>query len=176
MAIKIVQNIPKVPLAQTAVASTAIILKSGYLRVSTGSTGAYVEIGSAPTATTASYHIPANSLDIFKERVARQRIAGVVTGTATTITFDSNAGNPFTTSDYVAIENTSIAGLNTVHNPVTAVTDSSVTFTFDSRSYAASGITVNSGATIARSVRISGLANGAAGEINIVEVQIASQA
>jgi hypothetical protein len=176
MAIKIVQNIQKIPLATAAIASTAITLKSGYLRVSTGSTGAYIAIGNNPTATQDSYHIPANNLDVFKERVARQRIAGVVTGTATTITFDGNSGNPFTTADYVSFENTTIVGLNTVHNSVTATTDSSLTVNFDSRSYSASGIAFTTGATVARSVKISALANGAAGEVNIVEVQIASQA
>lgn len=176
MAIKIVQNIQKIPLAAAAVASTAITLKSGYLRVSTGSTGAYVDINTTPVATVDKYHIPANASDIFKERVARQRIAGVVTGTATTITFDSNYGNPFISSDFVTLENTGIAGLNTAHNSLTALTDSSITLNFDSRSYAASGITVNTGATVARSVKISALANGASGEINIVEVQITSQA
>jgi hypothetical protein len=176
MAVKIVQNIQKIPLAAVAVASTAITLKSGYLRVSTGSTGAYVDIGVNPSATVNSYHIPANGIDVFKERVARQRIAGVVTGTATTVTFSENAGNPFTTSDYVSFENTSIVGLNTVHNSVTSATDYSLTVNFDSRSYSAVGIALTTGATVARSIKISALANGASGEVNLVEVQIASQA
>ena len=85
-------------------------------------------------------------------------------------------GNPFISGDFVTLENTGIAGLNTAHNSLTALTDSSITLNFDSRTYAASGINVNTGATVARSVKISALANGASGEINIVEVQITSQA
>ena len=58
MAIKIVQNVNRITAnVSTATTSNPIALKSGYLRVSTGLTSVYVEIGSEPVATTNSFKI-----------------------------------------------------------------------------------------------------------------------
>ena len=174
MALKIVQTYNQlVAGAGVATTSFGIALKTGYIRVSTAATAVYLEIGGAPVATTNSFHVPTQTTEILKERVARQRVAGITTGTNTVITFDENAGNPFSVGDYVTIENAFPAGINTSHNLVTATTDSSTTIAYNSS--ALSGIAVTT-ATLARSVRISALGTVSAANVSIAEVQISSQA
>lgn len=172
MSVRIVQTSTKLSPTTVSVASTGIALKSGYIRVSTGSTAAYVDIGVNPVATTNSFQIPAQSAQVFKEKVSRQVISGILTGTATTITFAENAGNPFATNDYVTIENAFPVGLNTSHNLITNWTESSITINFNSTSF--SGIALTN-STVARSVKVAALPQNAAGaDVSIVEVQVTS--
>jgi hypothetical protein len=169
MAIKIVQTSTRLsPTVSSAVKSSPITLKSGYIRVSTGMTGAHVAIGTEPTATTSDFHLPPYSAEVVKERIARQKIAGITTGTTTVIHFDNNAGNPFLIGDYVSVENvTSPAGINTSHNSIVSMTDSSVTINFNSTSL--SNIEVGAG-NLARSVKVSALGNGGSADVFISEV------
>mgnify|MGYP003337566392 FL=1 len=105
MSFRIVQTVNRLtPTASIASTTGGIPLKSGYIRVSTGSTGAYVDINNDPIATVNSFHIPPASTEVLKQRVARQVISGITTGASTVIAFGENYGNPFTTSDYVTIE------------------------------------------------------------------------
>ena len=174
MALKIVQSYNQLFAgAGAATTSTGIALKTGYIRVSTAATAVYLDIGGAPVATTNSFHIPTQTTQILKERVARQRISGITTGSTTVITFGENVGNPFSVGDYVTIENAFPAGINTSHILVTATTDSSTSIAFDSTSL--SGIAVTS-ATLARSVKISALGTVSVANLSIAEVQISSQA
>lgn len=168
MAIKIVQNVNRIsPTAGAAVTSNPIALKSGYIRVSTGLTAVYVETGGDPVATTNSFYLPPYGTEVLKERIARQQIAGITTGTSTVITFPSNAGNPFLVGDYVTIENAAPAGINTVHRLVTAATDS--TLTISANTSAIVGVITTSGATISRSVKVSALGE-ATTNVSITEV------
>jgi len=173
MAFKIVQTHPKHNVTGSASTSAALTLKSGYVRVATAATAVSVDIGGNPSVSEDSFLINAQSFAIFKERVARQKISGITTGATTVITFPENNGNPFLIGDYVTIENAS--GISTSHNIITATTDSSITISYDSSSISSSGIGVTN-ATAARSVKIAALAPVSATPINIVEVQIASQA
>ena len=135
MAIKIVQNVNRIfPTVSVAATSNPISLKSGYIRVSTGLTSVYVEIGGDPVVTTNSFHVPPNQSEVFKERIARQKITGIQTGTSTVISIDNTVGNPFLINDYVTIENAQPSGINTTHRLVTAITDSSLTITSNSSS------------------------------------------
>ena len=128
MAIKIVQNVNRIsPTVSVAATSNPIALKSGYIRVACASTAVYVETGGEPVATVNSFLISPFGNEVLKERIAKQQIVGITTGTSTVITFDNNAGNPFLVGDYVTIENAQPAGINTVHRLVTATTDSTVT-------------------------------------------------
>ena len=114
MAIKVVQKVNRITAnVSTATTSNPIALKSGYLRVSTGLTSVYVEIGSEPVATTNSFQISSYGNEVLKERLARQKIAGITTGTTTIVSFNENAGNPFLVGDYVTIQNAQPAGINT---------------------------------------------------------------
>jgi len=172
MSLRIVQTVNRLtPTASVASTTGSIALKSGYIRISTGSTGAYVDINNDPIATVNSFHIPPVSSEVIKQRVARQVISGITTGTTTTITFGENYGNPFTTSDYVTIENAYPSGINTSHSQVTATTDSSITINFNSSTI--TGIAVTN-ATVARSVKLSALGEGGQAEVSIVEVQTVS--
>jgi hypothetical protein len=96
MAIKVVQNVNKIsPTVSVAATSNPIALKSGYIRVAAGLTAVYVETGGNPTVTTNSFYISPYGNEVLKERIARQKISGITTGSSTVITFPNNAGNPF---------------------------------------------------------------------------------
>jgi hypothetical protein len=175
MALKIVQTYTQLGAAAgTATTTAGIALKTGYIRVSTASTGAYLEIGNNPVATVNSFHMPTQSTEILKERIARQKIAGITTGTTTVISFFENAGNPFLVNDYVAIEGASTAGINTTHTQVLSVSPSQIVINFNSTSLV--GVSVGSTAIVARSIKISAMGTNATSPISIAEVQISSQA
>jgi len=169
MAIKVVQNVNRVTASVgTATTSNPIALKSGYLRVSTGLTSVYVETGSDPVATVNSFQITPYGSEVLKERIARQRIVGITTGTSTVVTFDDNAGNPFLVGDYASIQNVTTAGINTEHKLVTAVTDDSLTLDYNTTSIA--GPIVAAGANIARSVKVSVIAASDTQNVSITEI------
>jgi hypothetical protein len=169
MAIKVVQNVNRVTASVgTATTSNPIALKSGYLRVSTGLTSVYVETGSDPVATVNSFQITPYGSEVLKERIARQRIVGITTGTSTVVTFDDNAGNPFLVGDYASIQNVTTAGINTEHKLVTAVTDDSLTLDYNTTSIA--GPIVAVGANIARSVKVSVMSASDTQDVSITEV------
>ena len=174
MATKIIQDtqIPRLaPSVGVAATSVPIALKSGYLRVTigstTGSSGGYIAIGTNPVATQDNYHITSYDTSIIKEMMKRQVIAGITTGTTTKLTFGNNAGNPFTTSDFVTIENAPTVGLNTSHNSIVSMDDSSITINFNSSAITSPNIL---GATVARSVKVSCLTFEPDTFFNIAEV------
>jgi len=174
MATKIVQNINRIsPTVSTAATSNPIALKSGYLRVSTGLTGVYAESGSNPTATVNSFYLPPYTSEVLKERIARQQILGITTGSTTLVIFGENCGNPFIVGDYVAIENAYPAGINTNYALISDKTNSSVTINYNSTSITGVAVT---GATLARSVKVSALADGTNTNLSITEiVQLVSE-
>ena len=169
MAIKIVQNVNRITAnVSTATTSNPIALKSGYLRVSTGLTSVYVEIGSEPVATTNSFQIGPYGNEVLKERLARQKIAGITTGTTTIVSFSENAGNPFLVGDYVTIQNAQPAGINTEHKLVTQVLNDSLTISHNSSSIV--GVITTTNANIARSVKVSVLAADGSQNVSITEI------
>ena len=169
MAIKVVQKVNRITAnVSTATTSNPIALKSGYLRVSTGLTSVYVEIGSEPVATTNSFQIGPYGNEVLKERIARQKIAGITTGTTTIVSFSENAGNPFLVGDYVTIQNAEPAGINTEHKLVTQVLNDSLTISHNSSSIA--GVITTTNANIARSVKVSVLAASGTQDVSITEI------
>ena len=169
MAIKIVQNVNRIsPTVSVAVTSNPIALKSGYIRVAAGSTAVYVETGGEPVATINSLYVSPFGNEVLKERLAKQQIIGITTGTSTVITFDNNAGNPFLVGDYVTIENAQPAGINTVHRLITSITDASVTIAANTSAIV--GVITALGATLSRSVKVSALADNNATNLSITEV------
>jgi hypothetical protein len=169
MAIKVVQNVNRITAtAGAATTSNPIALKSGYLRVSTGLTSVYVETGGVPVATVNSFQISPYGNEVLKERIARQRIAGITTGTSTVISFDENASNPFLLGDYVTIQNAQPAGINTEHKLITAISDESVTISHDSSSIV--GVITVTNANLARSVKVSVLASESTQNVSITEI------
>lgn len=176
MAIKIVQNITGIsPTVSTAATSEPIALKSGYVRVSTGLTAVHVEMGGNPIVTENSFFLPPYSAEVIKERIAKQQIAGITTGSVSTvITLPNNAGNPFAIGDYVTIENAQPSGINTVHRLVTSITDETVTIAANTSSIV--GVITTTGATLSRSIKVGALAESAGTTLNITEiVQLVSE-
>jgi len=169
MAIKIVQNVNRVTaVVGSATTSNPIALKSGYLRVSTGLTSIYVETGGDPIVTTNSFHISPYGSEVLKERIARQKVAGITTGTSTIISFDNNTGNPFLVGDYVTIQNAEPSGINTEHKLVTGITDGSVTISHNSSSIV--GVITTTNANLARSVKVSVISASASQDVSITEI------
>ena len=169
MAIKVVQKVNRITAnVSTATTSNPIALKSGYLRVSTGSTSIYVEIDSEPVANINSFQIGPFGNEVLKERIARQKIAGITTGTTTTVSFSENAGNPFLVGDYVTIQNAEPAGINTEHKLVTQVLNDSLTISHNSSSIV--GVITTTNANIARSVKVSVLAADGPQNVSITEI------
>ena len=169
MAIKVVQKVNRVTAnVSTATTSNPIALKSGYLRVSTGLTSVYVEIDSEPAATVNSFQIGPYGNEVLKERIARQKIAGITTGTTTIVSFSENAGNPFLVGDYVTIQNAQPAGINTEHKLVTQVLNDSLTISHNSSSIV--GVITTTNANIARSVKVSVLAASGTQDVSITEI------
>ena len=169
MAIKVVQKVNRITAnVSTATTSNPIALKSGYLRVSTGSTSIYVEIDSEPVANINSFQIGPFGNEVLKERIARQKIAGITTGTTTIVSFSENAGNPFLVGDYVTIQNAEPAGINTEHKFVTQVFNDSIVILHNSSSI--TGIITTTNANIARSVKVSVLAADGSQNVSITEI------
>lgn len=169
MAIKIVQNVNRVTaVVGSATTSNPIAIKSGYLRVSTGLTSIYVETGGDPIATPNSFHISPYGSEVLKERIARQKVSGITTGTSTIISFDNNAGNPFLVGDYVTIQNAEPSGINTEHKLVTGITDGSVTISHNSSSIV--GVITTTNANLARSVKVSVISESASQNVSITEI------
>jgi hypothetical protein len=169
MAIKVVQKVNRITAnVSTATTSNPIALKSGYLRVSTGLTSIYVEIDSEPVATTNSFQIGPYGNEVLKERIARQKIVGITTGTSTIVSFSENAGNPFLVGDYVTIQNAEPAGINTEHKFVTQVFNDSIIILHNSSSIV--GVITTTNANIARSVKVSVLAADASQNVSITEI------
>jgi hypothetical protein len=174
MATKILQDniIPRVePGVGIASTSVAIALKSGYLRITIGSTlatsGGFIAIGTNPVVTKNNFHVPSYSVDIIKDTMKRQSVVGVTTGTTTKLIFNTNSGNPFTTDDYVTVQNAPTAGINTIHNPIVSLDENSITIGYDSSSIVSPVVT---GASVARSVKVACLTYDAGTFFNISEV------
>jgi hypothetical protein len=175
MAIKIVQNVNRIsPTVSVAATSNPIALKSGYIRVAAGSTSVFVETGGDPVATTNSFYISPFGNEVLKERIARQKISGITTGTSTIVTLPDNGGNPFVVGDFATIEGAvarnaaSTSGINTIHQLVSATTESTITLSTNTSSI--TGVITSTNATIARSVKVSALAEGASTNVSITEV------
>jgi hypothetical protein len=169
MAIKVVQNVNRITAnVSTATTSNPIALKSGYLRVSTGLTSVYVDTGGDPIATINSFQICPFGNEVIKERLARQKIAGITTGTTTTVSFSENAGNPFLVGDYVTIQNAEPAGINTEHKEVTDVYNDSLVLDYDTSSV--TGVITATNANIARSVKVSVIAASDTQNVSITEI------
>ena len=170
MAIKVVQKVKRITAnSSTPTLSDPIALKSGYLRVSTGSTSVYVETGiGTPVANVDSFHLGPFGNEVLKERIARQRIVGITTGASTVVLFDNNAGNPFLVGDYASIEGVATAGINTEHKEVTEVYNDSLVLDYDTSSV--TGVITVTGASIARSVKVSVLAATGEQPVSITEI------
>ena len=127
-----------------------------------------MDTGGDPVATINSFQIGPYGNEVLKERIARQKIAGITTGTSTIVSFSENAGNPFLVGDYVTIQNAQPAGINTEHKLVTQVLNDSLTISHNSSSIV--GVITTTNANIARSVKVSVLAASGTQDVSITEI------
>ena len=90
-------------------------VQSDTLRVVPVSQNVHVAIGTTATATTSDYFIPAGtSATLNLGRVSCIGVAGITTGTSTTLELSEGMGNPFKVDDVLTISGiTGVTGFNT---------------------------------------------------------------
>jgi hypothetical protein len=165
----------------TATTSSALSVQSKALRVVAVSAGAFIGIGTSPTAAATDYYVPAGGTATLALSPASQRVVGIVTGATTTITFPEGTGSPFVVGDYVTLTSVGQPYYNFTHQPVTAVDASSgVGGYYSTRitvSTSTSGIvtTFSTDGDLRKSIKISAYGAGA-GSLYYQQVQIAGDA
>lgn len=177
MALKVVQYLEQITPPNNGIStSSPISLQTGYLRFSAIGGASYIRLDAdngVGVTTSTGFAISQNHVEILKERVARQKISGITTGTSTVVTFGENFGNPFIVGDYVTISGALPVGLNTVHQVITSKTDNSITISANTSSI--SGIVTVTNSTVSRSITICATTLSNNVSLNISEVQIAGQ-
>ena len=163
-----------------ATTSSTLSVQTKALRV-VATAGAFIAIGTNPTASSTDYYVPAGGTAVLALSPASQRIVGIITGTTTTITFPDGAGSPFVVGDYVTLTSVGQPYYNFTHQPVTAVDASSgVGGYYSTRitvSTSTSGIVTafSTDGDLRDSIKISAYGTGA-GALYYQQVQIAGDA
>jgi len=167
--------------------TTSFVVQSNVLRVTAVTSGAFVAIGTNPTATTADYYIPAGTSATLAMTKASNRVVGIITGTTTIVDFPEGTQAPFGVGDYVTITGANDSNYNFVHVPVVSVdTSSNVGGYHQSRitlGYNSSGIITAfspagaaTGSSISLSQRLAARTEGGAGVVYAQQVQVSGQA
>lgn len=161
--------------------TTSFIAQSNVLRIVAVTSGAFVAIGTNPTATTADYYIPVGNSATLAMTRASNRVAGITTGTTTIIDCPEGTQAPFGVGDYVTI--TGSTHHNFVHAQVISVnTTSDVEGYFQKRftiDYNSSGILTafnSPDASVSLSYRLAARTEGSAGVVYAKQVQLSGQA
>jgi hypothetical protein len=164
-----------------ATTSSALSVQTKALRVVAVSAGAFIGIGTSPTAATTDYYVPAGETAVLALSPASQRISGITTGTTTTIDFPTGSGSPFVVGDSVTLTSVGQPYYNFTHQPVTAVDASSgVGGYYSTRitvSTSTSGIVTafSTDGDLRKSIKISAYGAGS-GSLYYQQVQIAGDA
>jgi hypothetical protein len=165
----------------TATTSSALSVQTKALRV-VATAGAFIGIGTSPTAATTDYYVPSGGTAILALSPASQRVIGITTGTTTTITFPEGSGSPFVVGDYVTLTSVGQSYYNFTHQPVTAVDATS-----GYNGYYSTRITVSTSTSgivtaftaadgdLRKSIKVSAYGTGA-GTLYYQQVQIAGDA
>jgi hypothetical protein len=163
-----------------ATTSSALSVQTKALRV-VATAGAFIGIGTSPTASATDYYIPSGGTATLALSPASQRVIGIITGTTTTITFPEGTGSPFVVGDYVTLTSAGQSYYNFTHQPVTAVDASSgVNGYYSTRitvSTSTSGIVTafSTDGDLRKSIKVSAYGTGA-GALYYQQVQIAGDA
>ena len=163
-----------------ATTSSTLSVQTKALRV-VATAGAFIAIGTNPTASSTDYYVPAGGTAVLALSPASQRIVGIITGTTTTITFPDGTGSPFVVGDYVTLTSVGQPYYNFTHQPVTAVDASSgVGGYYSTRitvSTSTSGILTafSTDGDLRKSIKVSAYGTGA-GTLYYQQVQIAGDA
>lgn len=105
----------------SATTSTALSVQTKALRVVAVSAGAFIGIGTSPTAAITDYYIAAGTDAALALSPASQKVVGITTGTTTIIDFPEGTGSPFSVGDYVTLTSSGQSYYNFTHQPVIAV-------------------------------------------------------
>jgi hypothetical protein len=172
----------------TAAATTSFSVQSDVLRVAAVTSGAFVAIGTNPTATTTDYYIPAGTTATLAMTKGSNRVVGITTGTTTLIDFPEGTQCPFGAGDFVTLStgNTNQPYHNITHAAVLSVDSTTgVGGLYQTRctlNYNSSGVVTafNAGlspdAVLRLSLRLSARTEGSAGVVYAQQVQISGQA
>jgi len=167
--------------------TTSFVVQSNVIRVTAVTSGAFVAIGTNPTATIADYYIPAGKSETLAMTKASNRVVGITTGTTTIVDFPEGTQTPFGVGDYVTLTGANDSNYNFVHVPVTAVdTSSGVNGYYQTRitlGYNSSGIITafspsgsGGSASLSSSQRLAARTEGGGGIVYAQQVQISGQA
>ena len=161
--------------------TTSFTAQTNVVRVVAVSAGAFVAIGTNPTATTTDYYVPAGGTATLAITKASKRVVGVTTGTTTIIDCPEGTQAPFGVGDFVTLSGSQYH--NFTHAEVLSVnTTSGVNGYFQKRftvNYNSSGILTSFNspdATVAMSYRLAARTEGGAGTLYAQQVQISGQA
>jgi hypothetical protein len=172
----------------TAAATTSFTVQSDVLRIAAVTAGAFVAIGTNPTATTTDYYIPAGTTATLAMTKASNRVVGITTGTTTIIDFAEGTQCPFGVGDFVTLSTGSAAQsyYNITHAAVQSVdTTAGVNGYHQTRctlTHNSSGIVTafNAGLSpdtfLRISLRLSSRTEGGSGVVYAQQVQISGQA
>ena len=105
--------------------TTSFVVQTNVMRVVAVTNGAFVAIGTNPTATTADYYIPAGTSATLAMTKASNRVVGITTGSTTIVDFAEGTQSPFGVGDYVTLTGATEPLYNFVHVPVISVDTSS---------------------------------------------------
>lgn len=98
----------------TSAQSAQFTVQSDTLRVVALTNNAHVAIGTTAVATTADYFVPAGTTATLALSPGSSPIAGISTGSSTTIDLPEGTGNPFVVDDVLTITGvTGVTGFNT---------------------------------------------------------------
>lgn len=163
--------------------TTSFAVKTTNLRVVAVTAGAFVAIGTNPTATTSDYYIAAGESASLALTRASNRVVGITTGATTTITFAEGTQAPFGVGDFIALEVSGQSYYNFNHVEVTSVNTSS-NYNGDFQrtiivNHDSSGIVTafsSKDATAYLSQRVAARTEGGSGVVYVQQVQVTSNA
>jgi hypothetical protein len=163
--------------------STSFTVLSDVLRVTAVTSGAFVAIGTNPTATIQDYYIPSGTSATLALTKASNRVVGITTGSTTIIDVPEGTQVPFGIGDYVSLSGANEPLYNFTHVPVISVDASSgVGGYYQTRltvDYNSSGILTafsSRDANLRNSLRIAARTEGGSGVVYAQQVQISGQA
>lgn len=106
--------------AGAATTSSAFQVYSDTIRI-VSTANAFVKVDSEPTATTGDYYVSSNTEYTLALSPASCKVAGITTGTTTTIDFPEGMASPFEVGDYVSLTSPNQSYYNFTHKRVSQV-------------------------------------------------------
>jgi hypothetical protein len=168
--------------AGSASTSSAFSVQSSVLRVVSVGGAAFISVGSNPTATAQDYYVPSGGTETIALTKASNRVAGIITGTTTTVIVPEGTQVSFGVGDYVSLSASGQSYYDFTHQRVISVdTTSGVNGYHQTRmvvDYNSSGIATafaSPDASVFTSNKVSAFGAGS-GTLYYQQVQISGQA